>query len=50
MVQKGFVSNQNIHHYQWSIGENKYSYRDLIDNTYIDHFILVWQGKLNEFN
>ncbi|GJR76524.1 leucine-rich repeat-containing protein [Tanacetum coccineum] len=51
MAQKEYVSNQNIHHYQWSIrAMNNYSYRELIHNSYMDHLMIVWQGKVNEFS
>ncbi|GJZ54050.1 leucine-rich repeat-containing protein [Tanacetum coccineum] len=45
MVQKGFFLEQNKHHYSVFINS-----RGFIGNSYIDHLLIAWQGKVNEFN
>ncbi|GJV18398.1 leucine-rich repeat-containing protein [Tanacetum coccineum] len=44
MVQKGFFLEQNKHHYSMFINHS------VIDNSYIDHLLIEWQGKINEFS
>ncbi|GJV51458.1 leucine-rich repeat-containing protein [Tanacetum coccineum] len=48
MVQKGFFLEQNKHHYRTFINftGNVYS----VDNSYIDHLLIEWKGKVNEFS
>ncbi|GJR25795.1 leucine-rich repeat-containing protein [Tanacetum coccineum] len=45
MVQKGFFLEQNKHHYSIFI-----NYTGFVDNSYIDHLLIEWQGKVNEFS
>ncbi|GJW88437.1 leucine-rich repeat-containing protein [Tanacetum coccineum] len=45
MVQKGTFLEQNKHHYHSIINS-----LDLVDNSYIDHMLIEWQGKVNEFS
>ncbi|GKA32892.1 leucine-rich repeat domain, L domain-like protein [Tanacetum coccineum] len=48
MAQKGFVLEQNKHHYHSIINFTAYLY--FVDNSYIDHLSIQWQGKLNVFS
>ncbi|GKD78329.1 leucine-rich repeat-containing protein, partial [Tanacetum coccineum] len=41
MVQKGFFLEQNKHHYRRFFKVNG----DVVDNSYIDHLLIKWQGK-----
>nr|GEY74867.1 leucine-rich repeat-containing protein [Tanacetum cinerariifolium] len=45
MVQKGFFLEQNKHHYSMFI-----NHTGAVDNSYIDHLLIEWQGKVNEFS
>nr|GEW17022.1 leucine-rich repeat-containing protein [Tanacetum cinerariifolium] len=47
MVQKGFFLEQNKHHYRRYINN---SHTGVVDNSYIDHLLIKWQGKVNEFS
>ncbi|GKB46213.1 leucine-rich repeat domain, L domain-like protein [Tanacetum coccineum] len=42
MVQKGFFLEQNKHYFT--------GLYDFVDNSYIDHLLIEWQGKVNEFS
>ncbi|GKB49048.1 leucine-rich repeat-containing protein [Tanacetum coccineum] len=48
MVQKGLFFKHNEHHYLSTINNTGYS--DFVDNSYIDHLLIEWQGKVNEFS
>ncbi|GJT12439.1 leucine-rich repeat-containing protein [Tanacetum coccineum] len=48
MVQKGLFYEYNIHHYLSII--NNTGKLDGVDNSYIDHLLIEWQGKVNEFS
>ncbi|GKC99379.1 leucine-rich repeat domain, L domain-like protein [Tanacetum coccineum] len=45
MVRKGTFLEQNKHHYRSTIDSLNF-----VDNTYIDHLLIEWQGKVNEFS
>nr|GEW46624.1 hypothetical protein [Tanacetum cinerariifolium] len=45
MLQKGFFLEQNTHHYGMFINHS-----GVHDNSYIDHLLIEWQGKVNEFS
>ncbi|GJX90996.1 leucine-rich repeat-containing protein [Tanacetum coccineum] len=45
MVQKGSFLEQNKHHYGLFINNT-----GVVDNSYIDHLLIEWQGKVNEFS
>ncbi|GKB70522.1 leucine-rich repeat-containing protein [Tanacetum coccineum] len=49
MVQKGFLE-QNKHHYNMIVNYSNIGYSDFVDNNYIDHLLIEWQGKVNEFS
>ncbi|GJW00668.1 leucine-rich repeat-containing protein [Tanacetum coccineum] len=42
MVQKGSFLEQNKHHFAGKL--------NVVDNSYIDHLLIEWQGKVNEFS
>ncbi|GKC07601.1 leucine-rich repeat-containing protein [Tanacetum coccineum] len=48
MVQKGFFLEQNKHHFTSVI--NLTGPYEFVDNSYIDHLLIEWQGKVNEFS
>ncbi|GKC83312.1 leucine-rich repeat-containing protein [Tanacetum coccineum] len=48
MVQKGFFLEQNKHHFRSIL--NFTGPYDFVDNSYIDHLLIEWQGKVNEFS
>nr|GEY33294.1 leucine-rich repeat-containing protein [Tanacetum cinerariifolium] len=48
MVQKGLFTEQNLHHYSSSINLARGSF--INDDNYIDHMLIEWQGRVNEFS
>ncbi|GJW09678.1 leucine-rich repeat-containing protein [Tanacetum coccineum] len=48
MVQKGLLLEHNVHHYINDVilgSEERW-----VENSYIDHLMIKWQGKVNEFS
>ncbi|GJW06902.1 leucine-rich repeat-containing protein [Tanacetum coccineum] len=54
LVKKGSFLDQNVHHYHRYFDLTTYdlSYSESIDvdNSYTDHLMIEWQGKINEFS
>ncbi|GJS54825.1 leucine-rich repeat-containing protein [Tanacetum coccineum] len=48
MVQKGLFTEQNQHDYSSSINLARGSF--INDDNYIDHMLIEWQGRVNEFS
>ncbi|GJZ64608.1 leucine-rich repeat-containing protein [Tanacetum coccineum] len=54
LVQKGLFSDHNVHQYHSFVDltayDDSYTESSDVDNSYIDHLMIEWQGKINEFS
>ncbi|GJX49928.1 leucine-rich repeat-containing protein [Tanacetum coccineum] len=54
LVQKGLFSDHNVHQYHSFVDltayDHSYTESSDVDNSYIDHLMIEWQGKINEFS
>ncbi|GJS28785.1 leucine-rich repeat-containing protein [Tanacetum coccineum] len=51
MVQKGLYVKKNVHQFHAALVEDRvYDFAEMVDNSYFDHLLIEWQGKVREFS